>query len=170
MTAGTSIDAGHGTSACPRETCAGIRFSRVRFIDCERVVDEEFFPFGYGSQDDNVQLQQAIVSPALDSFTVRLAAVIEVPQFVAILGAVNDRSVRQLEEIGEVAVPVHGFDFCGRQASTFIHAQTGAGGEGTGGEEAKAVDRTGSDFEERSGERHEEKDGAAMREAQKKTT
>jgi len=142
----------------------------VRFIDCECVVDEKFFPFGYGAQDNNVQLQQAIVSPALDGFTVRLAAVIEVPQFVAILGAVNDRSVRQLEEIGEVTVPVHGFDFCGRQASTSICAQTCVGGEGTGREEPKAVDRAGSDFEERSRVRHKEKDGAAVREAQKMTT
>jgi hypothetical protein len=108
----------------------------------------ELFIGGHVPQDHDVQFERTAISPSLDGLAIGMAAVIEVPQFIAASSAVDDGSIRQAEQIGAVAVPVSRRDLRWRHAPASIDAQARVGGKKSLGEQAEALDRAVANLEE----------------------
>lgn len=75
-------------------------------VDGQGVVEAQFFVRTHIAQGDDVQPQRPVERPRLHCFAVRAAAVVEMTQRVAALGAIDDDAIGQPEQVRQMAFRV----------------------------------------------------------------
>src|SRR2546425_7552802 len=96
-------------------------------VDVQGIVQEQLLagPDGLDRLDPHGEL--SVVGVRLDGLAVRFARMIQVSRRIAVLGPVNQRAVRQSEQIGQSIVPCHGAGLVRGVATTGVSADQGPG-------------------------------------------
>src|SRR2546425_11085589 len=110
----------------PPNAIAEVRRVILR-VDVQGIVQEQLLagPDGLDRLDPHGEL--SVVGVRLDGLAVRFARMIQVSRRIAVLGPVNQRAVRQSEQIGQSIVPCHGAGLVRGVATTGVSADQGPG-------------------------------------------